>query len=412
VISEIFLHVGFPKTGTTSIQKTLSAKKNSEFLEDNDFLYPKHWPANHGRLYSKFCEHPEKWLPNINEEYSIEEIKKVDETFLHSIEKEIKETSYSKLIISGEDISFLTIDNLLNLRNHFLSICGKEVKFNIIIFVRNPISLTVSTIQHLVTIGLTEQSALEIEMRQSSNLFQEKIEKFTKIFGSESVKIHSFEEAIKHKFGPVGYFLSLLNVNNDEISRFRYQKSNVGLSMFAVKFLSYVNMKMPLRIDGKLQKNRTADDFKPLLNVYEPKYDIAHTDKKTIIENSHHDVNWLRKYFEINYSFSSFSKNQNDFEITEKTIHDLKNTFQNLSHPLKRLLIEFLQLYADSVNDEKNKISVLNLIHDLENVRNNRKIFHKIDSEEMGYKIISKILPRSARDKVVAFYLNKISRSR
>ncbi len=367
VISEIFLHVGLHKTASTSIQNTLFLKKNSKFLEDNDYLYPKHWPANHSMpIYSNFCNYPEKYHINIRKGYSIKEIKKVNEAYLNSLEQEIKKTPCSKLIISAEAISLLTIDNLLNLRNYFLSTYGKQIKFNIILFVRNPISRTVSEIQGFVKHGHTEQSALKNAIKGSSNIFQKRIEKFTKVFESESVKIHSFEEAIKYEFGPVGYFLALLKINNDEISKFHYQRYNERLSVFAVKFLSYVNIKMaPIR-DGKLEKNRTSGDIKPLLNLRGPKYEISHADKMTIFENSQHDVNWLKKNFGIDYSFSKFSKNQSNFEITGEIIHDLKNTFQNLSHPLKLSLIEFLELHCDSVNDEKNKISILNLLHELE----------------------------------------------
>ena len=262
-------------------------------------------------------------------------------------------------------------------------------------------------------------------MKKSHSLFQERIEKFTKVFGSESVKVYSFEEAVKHEFGPVGYFLAFtLNVNNNnnnEISRLYYKVSNVGLSMFSVKFLSYVNMKMPLIIDGKPQKNRSLGDTEALFNVCGggggreetracPKYDISYTDKTTIIENSRHDVDWLRKNYGIDYSSPKlFSKNQNNTGITEKTIHDLKNAFPNLSRPLRLLLIEFLQLCSDSVdNDEKNRTSILNLIHDLKKYRVSWKIIHKIDFEKTGLKIISKILPESATDKMVAFYVSKI----
>ncbi len=333
---------------------------------------------------------------------------------MHNIEKDIKETIRSKLIISAENISFLTVDNLLNLRNYFLSICGKQVKFNIIIFVRNPISLVTSNIQQKVKSIYTEQVALKIMMKKSLSLFQVKIQKFTKVFGSQYVKVYSFEEAIKHEFGPVGYFLALLNIDNNEISRFHYKRSNEGLSMFSVKFLSYVNMKMPRIIDGKLQKNRAHGDIGQFIDYMGGghKYDISYTDKMTIIENSRHDVDWLRKNYGIDYSSPSFSKNQNNIEITEKTIHDLKNTFQNMSRPFRLLLIEFLQLYADSVDDEKNKISILNLIHDLKKYRINWKIIHKTDFEKTGLKIISKILPRSTTNKIVAFYVNKISGAR
>ena len=100
VISEIFLHVGLHKTGTTSIQNTLFSKMNSKFLEDNGYLYPKHWPSNHSiPLYSSFCNHPEKYHINIKKEQGIEEIKKINKEYFYSLKKEIKKTNYSKLII-------------------------------------------------------------------------------------------------------------------------------------------------------------------------------------------------------------------------------------------------------------------------------------------------------------------------
>ncbi len=76
MISEIFLHVGLHKTATSSIQDTLFLRKNSEFLEDNDYLYPKYLSADHSLLYSNFCDHPEKWRTNIIRGYDNEEVKK------------------------------------------------------------------------------------------------------------------------------------------------------------------------------------------------------------------------------------------------------------------------------------------------------------------------------------------------
>jgi len=91
MISEIFLHVGLHKTATSSIQKTLFLKENSKLLEDNDYLYPKHWPINHSiPIFSIFADSPEKFHINIKKGYSIQEIKKVNEEYLESLEQEIK----------------------------------------------------------------------------------------------------------------------------------------------------------------------------------------------------------------------------------------------------------------------------------------------------------------------------------
>jgi len=141
---------------------------------------------------------------------------------------------------------------LLNLRNYFSSTYGNQIKFNIILYVRNPISRSVSGIQQNIKAGGTEQSALKIILNPQKHYFQNRIEKFTQVFGSKSVKVYSYEEAVEHEFGPVGHFLSLLNLNNDEIGKFHYVRSNESMSMLGVKFVSYLNMKIPIIKDGKL----------------------------------------------------------------------------------------------------------------------------------------------------------------
>jgi hypothetical protein len=234
-------------------------------------------------------------------------------------------------------------------------------------YVRNPVSRAISGIQENIKLGETQQSAMKIVLNPQKHYFQKRLEKFSHIFEGKSVKVYSFEETIKHEFGPVGHFLSLLNIKNDEISKFHYIRSNESMSLLGVKFLSYVNMKIPLIRDGKLQGNRNVKDTNSIFNMRGPKYDIPYTDKITIFENSQHDVNWLRNNFGINYSLLKPSKNQKSFELTEEIIYDLKNIFKNLSYSLKPLLKEFLQQYCNDIKDEKTKTSILKLLDELEN---------------------------------------------
>ena len=368
MISEIFLHVGLHKTATTSIQKTLSFYNNKKFLENNNYIYPTCWPVNHSiPLYSTFCDHPEKYHINIKKGYEINKIKKVNKEYLDELEDEINNTSYSKLIISGEDISLLTINNLLNLKNYFLSTFGEQIKFNVMIFVRNPVLRAVSEIQEFIKNGLTEQTAIKYALKVGGSVFQNRIEKFIKIFGINSVKVHSFEEAIKHEFGPVGYFLSLLNITNDEITKFSYKKDNEGLSIFGAKFLSYVNEKIPPIVNGKRNENRYPTDIAPIFNICGSKYNISSNHKKTIFENSRSDIHWLRKNFGINYSFPILNECQNNFEITDEIIYDIKNTSPILSDQFKILLIEFIQEYCSFMTKDKTHIE--NLLQDLNNLK-------------------------------------------
>lgn len=343
MISEIFLHVGLHKTATTSLQTTLFLKKNSQLLEQVDYFYPKKWPYNHSiPIFSNFCDSPEKYHVNIKKQYGVQEIKNVNRTYLESLKEEIKKTRCSKLIISGEDISLLSNKNLLNLRNYFLSTYGNQIKFNIFAYVRNPISWSVSAIQEIVKSGRTQQDGLKHVLNQTKNLFQNRIGKFLDVFEKNSVKIYSFEKALNHEFGPVGHFLDLLNLNNDLIPKFHYVKSNESLSWFAVAFLSHVNMKFPLIVNGKLQDNRSKLNINNVLKIGGPKFDIPYSDKVSIYENCENDINWLKNNFGINYSLPNYDKNQKDFELTEELNNELKTLFKNLPTPLQSLLLEYL----------------------------------------------------------------------
>src|SRR3989304_5866607 len=74
-VSEIILHVGLHKTGTSSIQETLFLNENNKILKNHGFLYPKNWVPNHSiPVYSAFCDNPEKYHANIKLGYNLSEI--------------------------------------------------------------------------------------------------------------------------------------------------------------------------------------------------------------------------------------------------------------------------------------------------------------------------------------------------
>ena len=112
---EIILHAGLHKTGTTSIQQTLYDDFNNRILEKLDILYPKNWPANHSYpVYSAFCDKPEEYRGNIlfSSGLSKEKIDEMNKTNLKNLEEEVQRRRCSKIVISGEDISFLKKENL------------------------------------------------------------------------------------------------------------------------------------------------------------------------------------------------------------------------------------------------------------------------------------------------------------
>ena len=119
-IQTIYLHIGFHKTGTSTIQETLFT--NSKILEKNACLYPQSLGINHSvPIYSQFCDQPEKYHIFLRNNNNLEEINQFNSIIKNNFLVEINNNNKcSKLIISGEDIALLSENNLKKFRAYFL----------------------------------------------------------------------------------------------------------------------------------------------------------------------------------------------------------------------------------------------------------------------------------------------------
>jgi len=365
-IDEIILHVGLHKTGTTSIQQTLFSDENNKLLEKQNYLYPKYWPSNHSiPVYSIFCNHPEKYHINIKNKYSNSKIKDINERYLERLETEIVEREQSKLIISGEDISNLTFDNLNRLKEYFTSVFVYKDKIRVIIYIRNPLLWSISAIQEKIKAGMHYESTLK-EMENIVRKFPGNlVEKYIQVFGREAIEIYTFEEAVAHEFGPVGHFLSILGFTRGEIEKFSMVKSNKSISLVAGDILSFINEKMPMIKDGKLNLKRFNGDSVPIFDIRGPKFDIPYSDKKKLLEAGQHAINWVKENLGIDYLVEVQQINPLNYEFTEETIDDIKKAYFQLSITLRGLLIEYLQKQLRNSLNNNSKLLLEKLINNL-----------------------------------------------
>lgn len=341
MVSEIILHVGLHKTGTTSIQQTLFLDENNGLLKEHGFLYPKKWVANHSiPIYSAFCDYPERYHINIRNNFTTDEIKTINQKNLKILKEEIKERRLPKLVISGEDISMLTYQNLSNLKTYLLSISNN---IKVIIYVRNPISWAISNIQELIKGGHSYKNSFLNISKTSENLFQSRIEKFSKIFGKESINVLTYEHASIYEFGLVGHFLSAVGLTDNEINKLKLIRSNDSISLVAGDIISYINERLPLIKDGKINEKRSQNDINPLLTIRGPKFDIPNADKKTLIENARQNVNWLKENFDIDYVFTGTIPEYETKQIMNPDIvEDIKKVYYQSPEHLKPLILDYL----------------------------------------------------------------------
>ncbi|MCM1989270.1 hypothetical protein [Oceanirhabdus seepicola] len=345
-IRTIILHVGLHKTATSSIQRTLFLDANNRILAESGFIYLKVWSDNHSvPVYSMFCDNPENYHMNIKMGYSKEKIKNVNENYSKKLMKEIANKKWSNLIISGEDISKLNKNNLINLREYLNSICNDRVNIRVVVYVRNPVLWAISDAQQSVRSELaTLQEAIESHKKLLKNLFRVRIGNLIQVFGKETLEVYSFEKATAHKFGPVGHFLSVIGFNNKEIRKIKIIRANQSMSQTITNLISYINEKAPLIKDGKINKERFYCDARPLVKVRGSKFDISYKDKKELLESAMEDIKWLKDNVGIDYSDIKVQNSEIFKEaLTEETIRDIKNVFHERSSFIKRCIVEYFE---------------------------------------------------------------------
>ncbi len=254
-LHEIILHVGLPKTGTTSIQETLFLHDNNVFLIEQGYLYPECWPVNHSlAIYSAFCDHPDKYELNIYQGLNQDEIKVANKNYLDTLVSWTKEIPHKKLIISGEDISSLTDNNLFLLRQYLESLYTPKPIIKVFLYVRNPVDWAESGIQELMKYNQTKQDAINYYKNILNNHLSSTLDKLINIFGREYVKITSFEKAITHNHGIVGHFLMSIGFNKNHLSNIKYIKSNERISQIALDIIVYINENSTFLKDGYLHR--------------------------------------------------------------------------------------------------------------------------------------------------------------
>ena len=369
-IKNIYLHVGIHKTGTSSIQDSLYHEQNNQLLKKHGYLYPRCWPPNHSDpIHSVFCDDPTKYFVNILRKYTPEQIKQINETYLADLEKTAEESGCDKLILSAEAASVLPPHNIQRLKD-YLETTFPNSKVKVIAYVREPISWAVSSIQQTIRgAGDTYSSGFKRIKESMGGLYRYRLKKFTEIFGEKSVKVYRFEDAIKYHYGIVGHFLRAIGVKESDLKNYSIIRSNEGSSLVAIDIISFINEKIPLFLDGKLNPKRSDVDCLIFSGIRGTKFDIPVHDKFDLMEINYEDAVWLKKNFGIDYLKPEIKPGNVQLEFSPETIKDIQIAFSRSSIEIKFAVIEYLKSRESDFKQLSNLIKLLeaeaNLIHSL-----------------------------------------------
>lgn len=334
-MKNIILHIGIPKTASSSIQEFLYY--NRESLLKEGVYYPKSWEQNHScPIQSIFGENPELYHGNIKASRNGETLNNYIKSRYDSIVNELENCESDTFIFSSEDLAFISKDSLKEIKT-FLERFAPNAKITIIAYVRELLNWHISALQEQVKGELYSIEGVKVKSKFYSRIFN----KYIELFGKSNIKVFAFEEIVKTKNGIINHFLKQAGFNGSKI--YSINKKNAGISHIALDIISFINSKEPLIIDGELNDKRFFGDTHPIHKLRGDKFSLNNSGKKNIYNSNEGELKWLFDNFDISYSVDEKkSTGIKDSFKTQELIEDLKSVFQDLSVLIKENIILYL----------------------------------------------------------------------
>ena len=346
-MSNVILHVGIHKTGTSSIQQTFGGFNPKE-LKSQGYVYPiffngKKDLTNHSAVfYSLFTESPLSYHLNIR--WGVNTSDKIDA--LHALYKkqlaEVFDSGIENIIISGEDISSLSISSLQSLKSYLTSECSVD-NIKVICATREHISYLSSAIQEQVKNGSQREIAISSLSKKLKSMYRSHFHKFEVVFGCDNINVYKFEDSIRDKKGIFNYFVE--NYFPDlELAKHKEVRINESLCYEGVELISYINRRF-----SKLEKNPEFNDILFLHNLRGNKF--YQELPNGLLNKIKDDQNWLNDNYELEYQTPPLSDNIIAY-WSDDTLSQIKEVLPKLNSDIRSFVIEFLRDKAISIENE------------------------------------------------------------
>ena len=351
-MKRIYVHIGVMKTATSSLQQSLFKNRKALVNVEGGYLYPQVSYFHHGRfILSKFTDqtvNPREFVRkykgdrrNLDEYAGRETIK---------FEKEINHSTCENMIISGEQIPRLNVEQLEKFKAYLLEL-APNAEIIIVACTREHTSWFASYIQQSIKVARPVDFANAIA--DTAAYYQNNLAKFFNVFNKENMIVYKFEDIKKYKEGPIGMFFSHINVDTEGVDLIDF-RSNEGYSGVAVDILMYINKRLPLLVDEQLSKGRRFFDDRMLGRLSGEKYLLTREIIADVHMKSLGDKIWLRDYFGIDYVDLYSKKHAEDVLFESSYVNEFKCIFVKLKPVIQKLCYDYINEKSSSkgVNEE------------------------------------------------------------
>ncbi|TGD71363.1 hypothetical protein E4634_19015 [Mangrovimicrobium sediminis] len=257
---QLILHMGFHKTGTTSIQK--ACRINAQRLGEAGIYYPEfvfegvQYNRNHSiPVYSMFSERPEEFPRNLLIGH---DVIAANTCFRQQLEQALH-CSESRLVLSGEAISLLSAVELTSLKQ-FVEAAGWEVRA--VVYLRRPATFFSSWFAQRSRLGDDPAKTNEAQK------IIERVSAVRSVF--PAVEFYSFEQVCEQHGSSVRHFFRLLDLPDELADAADWL--NRSPSTQAVRLMQSISAEYPSIVRGKKSPYRNRNDTAPLLKVSGEKF--------------------------------------------------------------------------------------------------------------------------------------------
>lgn len=289
----LLLHAGMPKTGTTSIQNACHATRD-EILRREGILYPAFGPNHTNPICTLFMNNPAQHISNrMANRTSDQAIAEIRARYRDSLVADLERDDWDRVLVSAEGIANLSQEELGNIRDFFAQYVDA---FDVIYYVREPISYAASVMQQLLKGGATLG-----QLHRTPELpnYRGRIGNAIGAFGADNVRIRDFTSAAKSDGGLVADFCRQMDMDDDTIAVVMgaSRLDNESLSLESARMLSQLNTLRPLFSGGQRNVLRTGKETLSLEKIPGNKFALPAKVRHRIWQDTRDDVSWMNATF-------------------------------------------------------------------------------------------------------------------
>ena len=311
------VHIGMHKTGSSSIQHNLNQTQNK------NFSYFNLGSENHSiPLYSMFSKFRNTYHIHQNANRTKEDVKNfninIDKMFKKHLEENKK---YHTFVISGEDISVLSFEELMIFQKYLLAYFKK---IQIVAYIRAPFSYTSSAVQELIK---NDRHDLLLLTQSSFPQYKKQFEKFDLVFGIENVKLNYFDrDSLKNN----DITTDFLYQNKLEVVEDNFFSANESMTLEAISLIYIFNKYKNQIIEGVRDTKKELKLKNTLSKIGDKKFLLSKELLQPITNKYIEEIIWIEKRMGIKIldsnvynSIEVISSEEDLYKVAKNAIFDL-----------------------------------------------------------------------------------------